>query len=140
MIASDLLVGLGYIVATLASCRATASTRRARSRPGAVVSAVLAISLQSTLGNILGGVALQLDGSIHEGDWIQLENGKQGKVRAIRWRHTVVETRDWSTIIVPERAAAREQHHDPRQARRRAVAAAHVGLVQRRLPLPADAA
>jgi CRP-like cAMP-binding protein len=65
------------------------------------VSAVLAISLQSTLGNILGGIALQLDGSIHEGDWIQLENGRQGQVTAIRWRHTVVETRDWSTIIVP---------------------------------------
>ena len=66
-----------------------------------VVSAVLAFSLQSTLGNIIGGVALQLDGSIHEGDWIQLENGKQGKVRAIRWRHTLVETRDFSTIVVP---------------------------------------
>jgi CRP-like cAMP-binding protein len=62
---------------------------------------VLAISLQSTLGNILGGVALQLDGSVHEGDWVRLENGKEGRVRAIRWRHTVVETRDWSTIIVP---------------------------------------
>src|SRR5690606_29719139 len=54
------------------------------------------------------GVALQLDGSIHEGDWIQFEGGpnnatpgRQGRVRAIRWRHTVVETRDWSTIIVP---------------------------------------
>ena len=48
-----------------------------------------------------GGVALQLDGSIHVGDWIQLENGKQGKVIAIRWRHTVLETRDWDTLIVP---------------------------------------
>ncbi|HEU4726340.1 MAG TPA: mechanosensitive ion channel family protein, partial [Kofleriaceae bacterium] len=56
---------------------------------------------QSTLGNVVGGVALQLDGSIREGDWIQLENGKQGKVRSVRWRHTVIETRDWSTIIVP---------------------------------------
>src|SRR5690606_6362038 len=50
---------------------------------------------------ILGGVALQLDGSIHEGDWIQFDNGRQGKVRAIRWRHTIVETRDWQTIVVP---------------------------------------
>jgi CRP-like cAMP-binding protein len=35
------------------------------------------------------------------GDWIQLENGRQGRVREIRWRHTVVETRDWDTVIVP---------------------------------------
>jgi small-conductance mechanosensitive channel/CRP-like cAMP-binding protein len=101
MIASDLVVGIGYVVATLGVLSGHGLNPTGAIATGAVVSAVLAISLQSTLGNILGGVALQLDGSIHEGDWIQLENGKQGRVRAIRWRHTVVETRDWSTIIVP---------------------------------------
>lgn len=101
MIASDLLVGLGYIASTLGVLSTYGLNPTGALASAAVVSAVLAISLQSTLGNILGGVALQLDGSVHEGDWIQLENGKQGRVRAIRWRHTVVETRDWSTIIVP---------------------------------------
>ncbi|WP_048692618.1 mechanosensitive ion channel family protein [Catenovulum maritimum] len=67
----------------------------------AVVTAILAIGLQATLGNVIGGVALQLDRSIRIGDWIQLENGKQGRVQEIRWRHTVLETRDWDTIIVP---------------------------------------
>jgi small-conductance mechanosensitive channel/CRP-like cAMP-binding protein len=101
MIATDLLIGFGYILATLGVLSQHGLNPTGALATGAVVSAVLAISLQSTLGNILGGVALQLDGSIHEGDWIQLENGKQGRVRAVRWRHTVVETRDWSTIIVP---------------------------------------
>lgn len=101
MIASDLLVGVGYILATIGVLTGHGLDPAGALASAAVVSAVLAISLQSTLGNILGGVALQLDGSIHEGDWIQLENGKQGLVRAIRWRHTVVETRDWQTIIVP---------------------------------------
>ncbi len=101
MIASDLLVGIGYIAATLGVLSTHGLNPTGALASAAVVSAVLAISLQSTLGNILGGVALQLDGSVHEGDWVQLENGKQGRVRAIRWRHTVVETRDWSTIIVP---------------------------------------
>ena len=101
MIASDLLVGLGYVVVTLAVLSRHGVNPTGALVSGAVVSAVLAISLQSTLGNIVGGVALQLDGSIREGDWIQLENGKQGKVRSVRWRHTVIETRDWSTIIVP---------------------------------------
>jgi len=50
---------------------------------------------------VIGGVALQLDGSFQEGDWLQLENGRQGKVKRIRWRHTVLETRDWGTLIVP---------------------------------------
>ena len=101
MIASDLLVGLGYVVVALAVLARHGVNPTGALVSGAVVSAVLAISLQSTLGNIVGGVALQLDGSIREGDWIQLENGKQGKVRSVRWRHTVIEARDWSTIIVP---------------------------------------
>ncbi|HEX2688565.1 MAG TPA: mechanosensitive ion channel family protein, partial [Kofleriaceae bacterium] len=101
MIASDLIVGIGYVVVTLAVLSRHGVNPTGALVSGAVVSAVLAISLQSTLGNIVGGVALQLDGSIREGDWIQLDNGKQGRVRSVRWRHTVIETRDWSTIIVP---------------------------------------
>jgi small-conductance mechanosensitive channel/CRP-like cAMP-binding protein len=101
MIASDLIVGLGYVVVTLVILSRHGVNPTGALVSGAVVSAVLAISLQSTLGNIVGGVALQLDGSIREGDWIQLDNGKQGWVRSVRWRHTVIETRDWSTIIVP---------------------------------------
>lgn len=101
MIASDLVVGFGYILATIGVLAGHGLDASSVLATSAVVSAVLAISLQSTLGNILGGVALQLDGSIHEGDWIQFVDGRQGRVRSIRWRHTVVETRDWSTIIVP---------------------------------------
>ena len=101
LIATDLLVGLGYLITTLGILAGQGLNPSSLLATSAVVSAVLAISLQSTLGNILGGVALQLDGSIHEGDWIQLENGKQGRVKQVRWRHTVIETRDWSTMVVP---------------------------------------
>jgi len=99
--ATDLLVGLAYVVSTVVCLVDAGLNPSSILGASAVVSAVLAISLQSTLGNILGGVAVQVDGSIHEGDWIQLENGRQGKVREIRWRHTAIETRDWDTIIVP---------------------------------------
>src|SRR4029077_20446178 len=100
-IAREMMVGLGYVATALGVLSQHGLDPTGALVSGAVVSAVLAISLQSTLGNILGGLALQLDGSIHEGDWVQLENGRQGKVRAVRWRHTVIETRDWSTIVVP---------------------------------------
>jgi small-conductance mechanosensitive channel/CRP-like cAMP-binding protein len=103
-IASDLVIGLAYIVATLLVLHGAGVNPSSVVATSAVVSGVLALSLQATLGNILGGVALQLDGSIHPGDWIQLESGRQGKVKEIRWRHTVVETRDWSTIVVPNAA------------------------------------
>lgn len=101
MIVSDLIVGTGYVVVALVILAHHGLDPTGALVSGAVVSAVLAISLQSTLGNIIGGVALQLDGSVREGDWIQLDSGKQGRVRSVRWRHTVIETRDWSTIIVP---------------------------------------
>jgi small-conductance mechanosensitive channel/CRP-like cAMP-binding protein len=97
----DLLVAIAYVALAIYVLSNHNLDATGAITAGAAASGILALSMQQTLGNILGGVALQLDGSIHEGDWIQLENGKQGKIRAIRWRHTLVETRDWTTIVVP---------------------------------------
>ncbi len=66
----------------------------------AVITAVLAFSLQDTLGNILGGVVLQLDDSLRVGDWITIET-VSGQVVDVRWRHTAIETRNRETVIVP---------------------------------------
>jgi small-conductance mechanosensitive channel len=98
---SDIVVGVAYVVATFGVLKASGVSAASVVTTSAVVSGILALSLQATLGNILGGVALQLDGSVHVGDWLQLPDGAQGKVVAIRWRHTVVETRNWDTIVVP---------------------------------------
>ena len=100
-IVSDLSTGVAYIVTTVAILRGRGVELTTVLAGSAIVSGILALSLQATLGNILGGVALQLDGSIHVGDWIMMENGKQGRVTEIGWRHTVVETRDWTTMVVP---------------------------------------
>lgn len=103
-IVSDISIGLAYIATTIGVAHAAGWNLSSVIATSAVVSGILAISLQATLGNILGGVALQLDGSIHVGDWIQLESGRQGKVKQIRWRHTLLETRDWATLVVPNSA------------------------------------
>lgn len=66
----------------------------------AVMTAVLAFSMQDTLGNILGGLALQLDNSIQTGDWIRVDD-VTGRVVEIRWRYTAIETRNWETVIIP---------------------------------------
>ncbi|MEK7811761.1 MAG: mechanosensitive ion channel family protein, partial [Pseudomonadota bacterium] len=50
--------------------------------------------------NILGGLALQLDNSIEVGDWIKVDD-ISGKVVDIRWRSTLVETRNWETVVFP---------------------------------------
>jgi small-conductance mechanosensitive channel len=100
-ITGDLIVGLAYIVAAFGVLKSAGVSPTSVFTTSAVVSGVLAIGLQATIGNILGGFALQLDGSVHVGDWLQLTDGTQGKVVAIHWRHTVVETRNWDTLIVP---------------------------------------
>ncbi|MBI4512307.1 MAG: mechanosensitive ion channel [Deltaproteobacteria bacterium] len=66
----------------------------------AVLTAVIGFSLQDTLGNIMGGLALQMDNSIKVGDWIKIGD-LSGRVSEIRWRYTAIETRNWETVIVP---------------------------------------
>jgi CRP-like cAMP-binding protein len=100
-IAGDLFVGVCHIVASVVVLTRHGIDPSGVVATGAIASAVMAISLQATLGNILGGVALQLDGSIAEGDYIQLDGGRHGRVRAVRWRHTIVDTPDGITVIVP---------------------------------------
>jgi small-conductance mechanosensitive channel/CRP-like cAMP-binding protein len=97
----DLTLGVAYLVAIGWLMRKAGVDLSSIVATSAVVTAVLGLSLQATLGNVVGGVALQLDDSISEGDWIELESKVQGEVKKIRWRHTVIETRDWDTLIVP---------------------------------------
>ena len=66
----------------------------------AMITAVVAFAMQDTLGNILGGLALQMDNSIEIGDWIKVDD-ISGRVVDIRWRSTLVETRNWETVVFP---------------------------------------
>lgn len=66
----------------------------------AMITAVVAFAMQDTLGNILGGLALQLDNSIGIGDWIKADE-ISGRVVDIRWRSTLVQTRNGETVVFP---------------------------------------
>jgi small-conductance mechanosensitive channel/CRP-like cAMP-binding protein len=66
----------------------------------AALTAILAIAMKDTLGNVLGGLALQLDNSLKIGDWITL-NHLRGKVIEIHWRHTALLTNDGEIVVVP---------------------------------------
>lgn len=74
----------------------------------AVLTAVIGFSLQDMIGNVVGGLALQLDNSIKVGDWIKVGDAN-GRVAEIRWRYTAIETRNWETIIVPNRTLLQSQ-------------------------------
>ena len=66
----------------------------------AVITAAIGFSLQETLGNLWGGVALQLDNTCRIGDWIRME-GVSGQVVGIRWRYTAIATNLGETVIIP---------------------------------------
>ncbi len=74
----------------------------------AVLTAVIGLSFQDTLGNMMGGMALQLERAIGVGDWIKID-GQEGVVREIRWRHTSIETRNWDTIVIPNSVLMKSQ-------------------------------
>lgn len=99
----ELLAAGGYVLAIMLVLRNAGVETAGLVTTSAILTGVLALSLQATLGNVLGGVALQLDESIRVGDWVELRVPEriQGRVRQIGWRHTVVETRNWDTLIVP---------------------------------------
>ncbi|HTA89985.1 MAG TPA: mechanosensitive ion channel family protein, partial [Polyangiaceae bacterium] len=97
----DVVVGAAYFVAFGFLMHHSGVNVTSIVATSAVVTAVLGLSLQATLGNVVGGISLQLDDSINEGDWVELESKTQGLIKKIRWRHTVIETRDWDTLIVP---------------------------------------
>jgi small-conductance mechanosensitive channel len=90
-------IGVGWLMFWLARAGLDPASLLTTS---AVITAVLAFSMQDTLGNVLGGVVLQLDDSLRVGDWVEFENIK-GIVVDVRWRHTAVETRNRETVVVP---------------------------------------
>ena len=66
----------------------------------AILTAVIAFAMQDTLGNILGGVVLQLDDSLKIGEMVRIDDA-MGKVIDVRWRYTAIENKDGETIIIP---------------------------------------
>lgn len=97
----EVSLGAAYVVALVWLMHHSGVNITSIVATSAVATAVIGLSLQSTLGSVIGGLTLQLDNSVNEGDWIELENKTQGRVQKVRWRYTVIETRDWDTLIVP---------------------------------------
>jgi len=99
-IAEDIFVIVAYIAWGMVRLRYAGLDLGSIVATSAMITAVVAFAMQDTLGNILGGLALQLDNSIQVGDWIKVDD-LVGRVVDIRWRSTLVETRNWETVVFP---------------------------------------
>ena len=99
-IAEDLTIVVVYVVYGFAQLRGAGLDLSSIVTTSAILTAVVAFAMQDTLGNVLAGVAVQLDNSVRIGDWIKVDN-VSGRVRDIRWRSTLIETRNWETVVIP---------------------------------------
>jgi CRP-like cAMP-binding protein/small-conductance mechanosensitive channel len=99
-ITEDIFVIIAYIAWGMVRLRYAGLDLSSILATSAMITAVIAFAMQDTLGNILGGLALQLDNSIGIGDWVKVDD-VIGKVVDIRWRSTLVETRNWETVVIP---------------------------------------
>jgi small-conductance mechanosensitive channel/CRP-like cAMP-binding protein len=71
-----------------------------------VVSAVIGLALQDTLGNVIGGLALQLEHPFTVGDWVKVSD-QEGQVMQMSWRSVTLRTFDNHNIFIPNGNIAR---------------------------------
>ena len=87
-IIEDLAIIIVYTVYALTQLRLLGVDLTGIIATSAIITAVLAFAMQDTLGNVLAGLAIQLDNSVRVGDWILLD-GLSGRVTDIRWRSKI---------------------------------------------------
>jgi small-conductance mechanosensitive channel len=99
-ILEDLAIVLVYVAYGFVQLRGAGVDLGSLVTTSAILTAVLAFAMQDTLGNLLGGLAIQVDNSVRVGDWVKMDD-VTGRVRDIRWRSTLIETRNWETVLIP---------------------------------------
>ena len=99
-IVEDVVILIAYIFYGFVQLRGAGVDLSSIVTTSAILTAVIAFAMQDTLGNLLGGLAIQIDNTVQVGDWVSID-GLQGQVRDIRWRSTLIETRNWETVVIP---------------------------------------
>jgi small-conductance mechanosensitive channel/CRP-like cAMP-binding protein len=99
-IVEDVVVALFSVVTAVTVASRAGINLSGLIATSAVLTAILGFSLQDVIGNVAGGLALQMDNSIEVGDIIKV-NDVSGRVAEIRWRYTAIETGNWETVLVP---------------------------------------
>ncbi|MCC6215712.1 MAG: mechanosensitive ion channel family protein [Polyangiaceae bacterium] len=99
----DILQGVVYFVLLLGFLRQLGLQPESLLTTSALLTAVLGLSLQDTLGNLIAGLAVQAQEPFSVGDWIQYDTDTThiGRVLEINWRATRILTLDQVEIVVP---------------------------------------
>ena len=66
----------------------------------AVLTAVLGLAAQDPLKDLIGGLSIQLEQVIKEGDWVEIDD-QVGQVTSISWRDIELRSRNGSRLVMP---------------------------------------
>src|SRR5438046_4174623 len=93
-IVEDVVILVLYVIYGFVQLRGAGVDLSSIVTTSAILTAVIAFAMQDTLGNLLGGLAIQIDNTVQVGDWVRVDD-LAGQVRDIRWRSTLIEPRNW---------------------------------------------
>ena len=96
----DLILGVVTLVGVLGFLRLAGLDVFSLVTTSAVLTAVIGLALQTTIANLFGDLALQLDRTLGQGDWIKVHDDV-GRIVEIGWRSTRILTKDGDTVFVP---------------------------------------
>jgi len=98
-----------YILVALLTLRAAGVEPSSLLATSALLTAVIGLSLQDTLGNMFAGLAIQAQRPFEVGDWIQFDENAAhvGRVLEINWRATKMITLDLVEVTVPNGTLAK---------------------------------
>jgi small-conductance mechanosensitive channel/CRP-like cAMP-binding protein len=108
-IVRDLTQGIVYVAVLLVTLRTAGVEPGSILTTSALLTAAIALSLQETLGNMVAGLAIQVQRPFDVDDWIQFDGETKhiGRVLEINWRATKVITLDEVEVIVPNATLAK---------------------------------
>jgi small-conductance mechanosensitive channel/CRP-like cAMP-binding protein len=103
----DLLQGVAYLItAALVLTRSEVDVTKVFTA-SVLTTAVIGLALQETLGNVMAGLALQLERDFEIGDWISLDDRISGRIREVRWRATTIVSKNGDLMMIPNSAITR---------------------------------
>ena len=105
----DILQVALYFLVLLVTARTAGVELSSLLAGSALITAVIGLSLQETLGNLFAGLSIQAQRPFEVGDFVQLADSVEplGKVIEINWRATKLLTNDNIEIIVPNGVLAK---------------------------------
>lgn len=107
-IVHDVLSGALYVLAALPIIKSTLKVDLAGLvATSAILSVVLGLALQDTLGNLFAGLSLQLERPFEVGDVVTVGE-HTGRIAQVGWRATRIETFRNENITLPNNIIARE--------------------------------